>query len=333
MDSKRILITGSSGLLGTAVLPALLATGWPLRLLLRNTTPSALALLPPRVAESANVEIIEGDITDIASLQAAAKDCTHIVHMAGLVLFSSKDKNKLLKVNQEGTANLVNVALGLPSFQHFIHISSISAIATAEAEKRTGVHLQQFSGWYGYTKKLAEMEVHRGGAEGLPFSILRPSVVLGVQASARSSAGIIKMAIGRIALRPPGFLHWVDARDVATAIANLINTESKGQTYLLDSKPATWSEFYTKLRGAMGIGGFIYSIPIGLVSIGAYLAPLLSIFFPFPVPNRKQLMALLQTKQYSEKDDAPLPNAQVLSELDSTIAELTDQLRKNPFNK
>ena len=53
----------------------------------------------------------DGDINDIPSLEEHMKDCNKIIHAAALVSFQKSDLSKLKKINIEGTANVMNLAL------------------------------------------------------------------------------------------------------------------------------------------------------------------------------------------------------------------------------
>ena len=54
---------------------------------------------------------IEGDITNIPSLNVAFENISTVYHCAALISFDPKDEEKLRKVNIEGTANIVNCCI------------------------------------------------------------------------------------------------------------------------------------------------------------------------------------------------------------------------------
>src|SRR5690606_39001855 len=69
----------------------------------------------------------QGDINDYQSLEEAFLDMDLVVHAGGLVSYDPKDKGNLIKVNVEGTTNVVNVMLQM-GLKKLIHISSVSAL-------------------------------------------------------------------------------------------------------------------------------------------------------------------------------------------------------------
>src|SRR5215217_7358218 len=102
----KVLITGATGLVGSAVARKFLSEGHNVSAIYRKT--SDKSLLSDIDAE---ISWIEGDILDLGSLEDAIKDADCIVHTAAVVSFVPADRNMMYKVNVEGTANVVNVCL------------------------------------------------------------------------------------------------------------------------------------------------------------------------------------------------------------------------------
>ena len=58
---------------------------------------------------------IEGDINDLQSLSIAFKNIEEVYHCAAFISFDKRDLESMKKINVEGTANMVNVALEIIS--------------------------------------------------------------------------------------------------------------------------------------------------------------------------------------------------------------------------
>ena len=68
---------------------------------------------------------------------------------------------------------------------------------------------------YGHSKYLAEKEVRKATAAGLPGIIVNPSVVLGPRdVNMISGSIIVEAARGRLRVYPPGGVNYVAAQDV-----------------------------------------------------------------------------------------------------------------------
>lgn len=168
-----VLVTGADGFLGSKIIRHLSTQGIEVRALVRN---------PERKREQIeNVTYIFGDILDIPSLEEAVSGVESIVHSAAFVSFQPKDKDKLYKVNVEGTANVVNVALH-HKVKKIVHISSVEALDILGPgqliDEKVKLDIQQISTTYGVTKHLSEREVWRGMAEGLEVVILNPAGII-----------------------------------------------------------------------------------------------------------------------------------------------------------
>ena len=106
---KKIFITGASGLLGSYLIKDLLKDGDSELVSLFRTEKSTLLTKE----EIAKITWVQGDILDVDLLMDAMKGCKYVYHCAGLVSFNPKRANDLMKINVEGTANMVNAALEL----------------------------------------------------------------------------------------------------------------------------------------------------------------------------------------------------------------------------
>src|SRR5687768_10573377 len=114
-----IFVTGGSGLIGSFLIPALVAQGHSVRALYRNQIPA--------IPFADKVEWIEGDIQDPVLLRKALQDVRYVFHSAGLVSYDPQDKDLLKYINIEGTANIVDACLEAGSIK-LCHVSSIAAI-------------------------------------------------------------------------------------------------------------------------------------------------------------------------------------------------------------
>jgi dihydroflavonol-4-reductase len=177
-SGEGILITGGTGFLGAYIIRALVEKGYGVRAIRRhNNFPS---YIPKEIFDK--VEWVEGDILDVVSLEDAMEGVDTVIHSAAIVSFTKREQKKMYKINVEGTANVVNIALE-KNIKRFVHISSIAALG----RKENGGHIDEEKKWeesrinthYAKSKYKAELEVWRGISEGLNAVILNPSTILG----------------------------------------------------------------------------------------------------------------------------------------------------------
>ena len=99
----KALVTGGTGFVGSAVVRKLVARGESVRCLTRKS--SVLSNL-----HGLNVDVVQGDLQDAESLQAAVKGCSHVFHVAADYRLWSKDPQELYRSNVDGTRNLLAAA-------------------------------------------------------------------------------------------------------------------------------------------------------------------------------------------------------------------------------
>ena len=251
-----ILITGSTGILGGHLLAKLLEPGKEIRLTYREG--SDRAGLKRRIIgenpglESAwnQLEWVEANLANIPQLEKALEGVDTIYHCAGLVSFDPRDRDRLLKVNWEGTQNLVNIALarGVTTFCHASSVATIGGITKTVSEEdawdpaRTNV--------YATSKYLGEMEVWRGSQEGLKTVIVNPGVILGFGPWNSGSGQLVPAVARGLRLGIPGNSGFIGAWDVARCMINLVQEEIFGQRYILVSEHLSYSALFSKIATA-----------------------------------------------------------------------------------
>ncbi len=236
-----ILVTGGTGLLGRHLLYKLTAAGNKVKALYRNFDRIERVKKMFKFYNSENATLyfeniiwVEGDILDIPSLEYAMEDCQLVYHCAGMVSFHRRDYFQLMKINREGTANVVNVALSL-GINKLCHVSSTAAIG-GDSDQLLNEETQWKQGpntsGYAISKYSAEKEVWRGIEEGLDALIVNPSVIFGAGYWDESSLTIFRTVSKGLKYYTPGKNAFVDARDVAEIMMNLMNSGIKNERFL-----------------------------------------------------------------------------------------------------
>lgn len=237
-----ILVTGGTGLVGAHLLFDLVKAGHQVRALKRASSNVNQVLDTFSYYDvdheklAAEIEWVDGDVLDILSL-ATAMDCVETVyHCAATVSFTPKDHEWMMKVNVEGTANVVNAALDA-KVKTLCHVSSVAAIGregsskpiTEDAEWTVNKHTTV----YGKSKRAAELEVWRGQAEGLEVVIVNPTLIMGPGVWGQSSTQIVKKVADGLSFYTSGSNGFIDVRDVAGIMQKLVAEGPKNQRFIL----------------------------------------------------------------------------------------------------
>jgi nucleoside-diphosphate-sugar epimerase len=171
------LVTGATGLLGSHIVEQLVARGQPVRVLVRKGSDTSFL-------DSLGVQKAPGDVTDAASVAAAAQGVTTIYHAAAQV-GDWGPWDRFVAVTIGGTRNML-AAARQAGVKRFLHVSSISTYGHPDGEGLVldetaplGVNLHKWS-YYSRAKVEAEKLVweahHRGD---VPVTVCKPSWLYG----------------------------------------------------------------------------------------------------------------------------------------------------------
>ncbi|MGK0386006.1 MAG: dihydroflavonol-4-reductase [Patiriisocius sp.] len=253
-----ILVTGGTGLVGSHLLYFLTTSGDKVRAIYRK---SSTLFQVEKVfgyytdKEKAkklfnSIEWVESDITNIPTLTRAFANCRHVYHCAAMIHFDPKKYDILKKVNVEGTANIVNLAL-LHGVQKLCYVSSIATLGDTidnhTITEETPFNQDTEKNVYSLTKYDAEMEVWRGTQEGLNTVIINPGVILGAGFWNTGSGTIIKMASKGIPYYTSGTVGVVDVQDVVEIMQQLMKITTKNERYILVGANLTYKELTRQL--------------------------------------------------------------------------------------
>jgi NADH dehydrogenase len=214
-----ILITGSTGFIGRALIRQFSSTGHPVRALIRPSPRT------PRLPKGVSVEVAVVSLADKRGLLAALRDVDTIIHLASAE--NQGSRGNLLTADIQGTENLVEAAseAGVDRFVYLSHIGAGPSSAYPAFK----------------SKGIAEEHIRNGK---VPYTILRTSLVYGpedhftnnISRLIRSSFGVFPIPSGgRTVVQPV----WVE--DLATCILwALERNDTLNQVYELGG-----SEFFT----------------------------------------------------------------------------------------
>lgn len=258
-----VFVTGATGLLGTHVLVELLKRGKKIRALYRSSEKQVFvkSIFQHFFGSDAEkyyekINWVKGDILDVTSLEEGIEGCEIVFHCAALVSFKKRDFKRLMKINKEGTANLVNVSLK-HGIKQFCHVSSTAAIGRSASkefydESDKWVNTSENSN-YAISKYSAENEVWRGKEEGLDVVIINPSVIIGIGDWNESSLSIFKVVKKGLKFFTPGINAFVDARDVAYVFCELSDRNIINERFLVISENVPFKTLFDQIATEFGV--------------------------------------------------------------------------------
>jgi dihydroflavonol-4-reductase len=244
----RILVTGGTGFIGSFATVALTEAGHEVRLLVRDPAKVA-GVYEPHPAGPA--EVVKGDVTDAASVDAALAGCEGVLHAAAVVDVSRRRAAEVLATNASGTRNVVGGAVR-DGLGRIVHTSSVSALFSAAHRRVTpDTPVAEPASAYGRSKAEAERYVRRLQDEGAPVTIFYPGGVLGPHDGnvGPGTQGLVTNFTSGTPIISGGGWSIVDVRDVADLYAALFGPEPPpprlvlgGRTLSTDALNRTLSE-------------------------------------------------------------------------------------------
>jgi nucleoside-diphosphate-sugar epimerase len=246
-NTKRLMVTGASGFLGSRIVDLAIDAGWQVRAFDRS----------PR-KQSAEVEALLGDIGDSAILRKACEGVTALVHAAGLAhVFGrkAKDPTGFNAVNEVGTRNVVDAALeaGVP---HVVLVSSVSVYGSHdEAVCDETVHCHP-KGPYAVSKWKGELRAsERIAKSGGALTILRMATIYGEGDRGNVARLITALDHGRFLWPGSGLNHksLIYKDDAACACIRALEYPASGiQIYNVSAPAVTMREIVTSICHGLG---------------------------------------------------------------------------------
>jgi nucleoside-diphosphate-sugar epimerase len=166
-----------------------------------------------------------------------------------MVSYAPEDKKQIMKVNVEGTTNVVNLCLD--NHIKLLYVSSVAALGN----NIKGNLITEKSQWiwdsgksnYSISKYEAEREVWRGIAEGLKAVIINPSVVIGISNGRSESNKIFEMLEKGIVFSPTGSAGFVNVEDVIKIMVQLMSRpDVLGHSFILNESNISYKELFHK---------------------------------------------------------------------------------------
>jgi NADH dehydrogenase len=244
--ARRVFVTGGTGFVGRAVIQALRAEGYAVRVLVRRGSERDLRGLGA-------IERVEGDVMARQSLDSGMAGCDTVVHLVGIIREHPAIGATFERVHAQATINVLEASRAVGA-RRYVHMSALGTRAGARSR-------------YHQTKWAAEEAVR---ANPLPWTIFRPSIIYG-----RGDAFITMLAdmIQRLPAVPvigsgQQRLQPVPVAHVAQAFALTLAMDSTvKQTYEIGGpEPLTMVELLDRVAAALGRRRPLkLHIPLGVV--------------------------------------------------------------------
>lgn len=287
--TSRILVTGASGNLGSALIQYLSELGY-------NNITASCRYIPEDFPVLPGVKWESLDILDIVALEDIMNVNDIVIHCAGKVCYQPAEKAEIYKINIEGTANVVNTA-NAAGIKKFIHISSTAALGIPIEQRIINEEYTpdptQFITDYAISKWFGELEVWRSISEGLNAIIISPSVILIPNGEHTNTGVYIRQLKNGLRYYPSGSTGFVAMQDVVKAIELLIQSDIQEEKFILNASNKSWKDFFKQLVNDLSLSQTLSPVPTSYLTINKFInhfRRLLGKMHPLPTAVAKQMM-------------------------------------------
>jgi dihydroflavonol-4-reductase len=290
---KKVLLTGANSMLGVNTALLLLAKGYEVKALLRNSR-----------EELTDCDIILGNVTNFEDVKQAAAGCDAIIHIAAATNQEMLHLSDYTKINVVATENVCQASL-VTSAKRVIFVSTVNTIGNGTKENPANESYPASTPFaynlYAQSKLIAEEKALSSGADVL---IINPTFMIGAYDSKPSSGQIITMNYGkRIVFAPKGGKNFVAASDVAHAIEAALNSPITREKMLTGGVNLSFADFYTLMAETQGYEISVITLPSSLlyaVGIIGSLCRKIGIKTPISLTN----MRILTTREWYTAEKA-----------------------------
>jgi dihydroflavonol-4-reductase len=231
-----------------------------------------------------------GDVLSLGSLRQAMAEVDAVVHCAGLVSRSPRDKEAVVRTNIEGSNNVFSLALerGI----RVVHTSSIACVGPSTdprpLEETDPPSPLGFPFPYVESKRQAEALALYYAKQGLDVVVLSPGSVMGPGDPNFGSTDLPRSyLLGRLRTFAGGGMSFCDVRDVADAYVVALERSKPAERYILAGINRSYKQVQEQLRQITGLH-WSWPIPPGLGEWAALCCQLGSLHFRHSFENLNQ---------------------------------------------
>jgi len=265
---ERILVTGATGYLGTVLVKTLHGKGYDV---------TSLALPGDDAQYVAQYSAVRfADVCDAQALEREAAGFDVIIHLAGIVDITARNKLLMRRINIGGTKNVAELCR--KHGMKMIHCSSVHAFPCPPKNQtiteKTKIDVGRVDGTYGKTKAEATQMLFDMIDDGLDAMVFFPAGVIGPYERRMSNIGnlIVDFLCGGLKAYVDGAYNFVDVRDIAQGVCGMLERWKRGERYIFSGHVVTVKQMISEIARASGKPMLRVKMPYWFAYGTSYLA-------------------------------------------------------------
>jgi len=269
-EGDRVAVTGAAGFIGAAVTRALIERGARVRAMVEPGRPA------PNL-DDLEVEIIEADVRDETSVRRGVDGARFVFHLAALYGFWPRDPGVFYDINVEGSRTVLATAFDA-GCERACYTSTVATIGLQRtiigeaAREDDPAQIEHLFGSYKRSKYVAEHEVLRMAAQGMPLVLVQPTFPVGPGDERPTPTG--KVVLDFLQGKMPGYVQTTfnvaHVDDLAQGHLAAIERGRQGRSYICGGENLEMSELLATLATVSGLPFPDHKVPVALAMAAAW---------------------------------------------------------------
>lgn len=257
-DSRRCVVLGATGFLGTNLVHALCAAGWQVRAF-------GLPGSDVRWLDGLPVELVFGDVTNPADVDAAVQDVDVVFHVAGDTSFWKRRFEFQRRVNVDGVVNTAESCIR-HGVKRMVLTSTIDALGynpDGLADETWPNYNYAGMGYnYADTKRDGERRALIYNSRGLEVVVIYPGSMLGpYDFTLQFGRLFMEVRDGQVPACPKGGISFGHVREVAQAHIAAALRGTPGEGYICAGTNATYRELIERIARKLDVSAPKWDLP------------------------------------------------------------------------
>ncbi|MGB0837661.1 MAG: NAD-dependent epimerase/dehydratase family protein [Flavobacteriaceae bacterium] len=264
---NTIFVTGGSGFIGLHLVELLLKNNYKVHVLYRNSAKL-------EAIDHPNLSLFKGSLSNLESIERAARGCDGIIHVAGVAKQWAKDPELFNKVNIQGSINVFETAKKL-GIKRVVNTSTAGTIPPSFEEQIPNENTtRELDYFFEYEASKARVEeiARDYCSEDLEIITVNPCRVYGPGEIGQSNSTVLMMdkyLRGKWKFMPGDgsqYGSFVYVEDVAQGMLQALLKGKSGTRYILGGENANYLSFFEYLKDLGAVNYKVYAIPLNLIS-------------------------------------------------------------------
>lgn len=236
----KYFVTGTTGFVGGVLAKKLREAGHEVNASVRSPEKA-------KDLEALGVKLFKGDVTDKESMREAMTGVDGIYHVAGWYKVGVKDKSDGVRVNINGTRNVLELMqeLKIPKGVYTSTLavnSDTKGVLANETYHFNGKHISEYDRTKAEAHKIADEFI----TQGLPLVIVQPGLIYGPGDTSTVRVNLLDLLKSKLPALPSQTAYsWAHVDDIVDGHILAMEKGKTGESYIICGEPYSAADAFT----------------------------------------------------------------------------------------